>query len=231
MDEQAITRAAEEAVSALQLDCKVKEVCRSPGGDQWCVQFSGKYGQFCDDLKNQFGEENSSRVVQEKIKSHLLKQVTKIRSSTGKSRRPRTALSDEGKTQSSTIGAPFQMIEDVLGRASQIAGEVVQRAVGVADAARETVAQVAENIGPVTVEIRSDSRVSRKKPRRPSAPKKVAKATSKKTTKPARSVSRPSRKLAKKAGKTRASAGGKAKKAAAKTSQKRAKQGGKVKKQ
>src|SRR5215210_7262274 len=107
MDEQAITGAAEEAINDLQLDCKIKDVCRSPNGEQWCVQFSGKYGQFCDDFKDQFEKENSSSLVREKIKSHLLKQVTKIRSTTGKSRRPRTPPSGESLEQNSVLSAPF----------------------------------------------------------------------------------------------------------------------------
>jgi hypothetical protein len=221
MDEQAITHAAQEAVNDLQLDCKINKVCRSPRGDQWCVQFSGKYGQFCDDLKNQFGKENSARVVQEKIKSHLLKQVTKIRSSTGKSRRPRVNPSDEGQAQDTIMSAPLKMIEDAFNRATEIAGEVVGQVAGVAGAARETVANVAESISPVTIEIRSDSNVAAKEPRRSSArkPKRAAKATSHKTTKKRRSISRGSSKKAKKASKVAAKVS-KGKKVATKKSKK-----------
>jgi hypothetical protein len=224
MDEQAITRAAEEAVNDLQLDCKINKVCRSPRGGQWCVQFSGKYGQFCDDLKNQFGKENSARVVQEKIKSHLLKQVTKIRSNTGKTRRPRTNLSGEGQAQSSAMSAPLKMIEDAFNRASEIAGEVVEQVAGVAGAARETVANVAESISPVTVEIRSDSTAIAKESHRSSARKhtKAAKATSHKTTKKTRSVSRGGSKKAQKPGKVAAKVS-KGKKATAKRSKKNVK--------
>ncbi|HEV7375640.1 MAG TPA: hypothetical protein VGN95_13035 [Pyrinomonadaceae bacterium] len=221
MDEQAITRAAEEAVNDLQLDCKINKVCRSPRGDQWCVQFSGKYGQFCDDLKNQFGKENSARVVQEKIKGHLLKQVTKIRSNTGKTRRPRINPSDEGQMQSTIMSAPLKMIEDAFNRASQIAGEVVGQVAGVAGAARETVANVAESISPVTIEIRSDSIATAKESRNPSTRKytKAAKATSHTSTKKTRSVSREGSKKAKKTGKLAARVS-KAKKAATKRSKK-----------
>jgi hypothetical protein len=232
MDEQAITRAAQEAVNDLQLDCKINKVCRSPRGDQWCVQFSGKYGQFCDDLKNQFGKENSARVVQEKIKSYLLEQVTKIRSNTGKTRRPRTNPSGEGQAQSSAMSAPLKMIEDAFNRASEIAGEVVQQVAGVAGAARETVANVAESISPVTIEIRSDSNVTAKESRRFPARKhkKAAKATSHKTSKKTRSVSR--KKAGKKANKAIkvAAKASKGKKAAAKKSRKSVKRGRRGKK-
>lgn len=215
MDEQAITRAAEEAVSDLQLDCQVKDVCRSSGGDEWCIQFSGKHGHFCDEFKDQFGKENSSRLIREKIKSHLLKQVTKIRSSTGKARRPKANATDERSTQSTVTSAPLEMIGEVFNRASQIAGAVVQQAAGVVDAARETVSNIAENIGPVTVEIRSVSRAEKMKPSRTAARKRVkrAKATSGKKTKTARSVSRQSGKQTKKAG-------GKSKKAVKKRTKK-----------
>ena len=93
MEEKSIKRAAQEAVNDLELDCEVKEVCRSPNGDEWCVQFSGSYSQFCDKFQDQFERDNSTSVVREKIKKHLIKQVDKIRRSTGKARRPKTARS------------------------------------------------------------------------------------------------------------------------------------------
>jgi hypothetical protein len=214
MDEQAIIRAAEEAMHDLQIDCQVKEVCRSSDGDQWCIQFSGKYGQFCDEFKNQFGKENSSRIIQEKIKMHLLKQVTKIRSSTGKSRRPKVNIPDERPTQSSIISAPLEMVGEALSRASQIAGGIVGQVAGVADAARETVANLADSISPPTVEIGSDVPVEEKRRRRATARKsaKATKATSRKASKATRRVSRPASKKAKKAGKAEVKSGRKAKK-------------------
>jgi hypothetical protein len=223
MDEQAITRAAEKAVNDLQLDCKINNVSRSPSEDQWCIQFSGKYGQFCDDLKNQFGKENSIRVVEEKIKSHLLKQVTKIRSSTGKSRRPRPKPSDEAQAQTSIMSAPLQMIEDAFNRASEIAGEVVQQIGSVAGAARETVANAAASISPVTIDIRSDSNLTAKESRTSSArkPAAAAKTTLRRTTKKRRSVPRKAGKKAKKAGKAAAKVS-RSKKAAVKRSKKSA---------
>jgi hypothetical protein len=199
MDEQAITRAAEEAVNDLQLDCRINKVSRSPRGDQWCVQFSGKYGQFCDDLKNQFGKENSARVVREKIKSHLLKQVTRIRSSTGKTRRPRPSPSDEAQTQSAMLSAPLKMFEDVFNRATEIAGEVVGQVAGVAGIARETVANVAESISPATIEIRSNSTATAKGSSSSHARRhtKAAKATSRKSGKKAKKPGKVAAKVSK----------------------------------
>lgn len=192
MDEQAVKRAAEEAVGDLQLDCEIKNVCRSPNGEEWCIQFSGKYGQFCDGFKNQFEKENSSRVAREKIKSHLLKQVTKIRSNTGKTRRGRTNPSVEGEAQSSMMSAPLKLLEDVFNRASEIAGGVVGQVVGVAEVARETMSGVAENMSPVTIEIRSDSSSTAKRSRSKSSarkPSRAAKATVGKKAKKASKVS------------------------------------------
>lgn len=220
MDEQAINNAAAEAVNNLELDCEVKDVCRSSKGSGWCIQFSGKYGQFCDEFQDQFGKENSAQVIREKIKSHLLKQVTKIRSSTGKSRRPRPSPKDEPQAQSTLMSAPLEMIGEVFNRATQIAGSVVGQAAGVAEAARETVSNMADNIGPVTVEIGGAARAEESRPSRPIARKSV------KAAKKSKGVSRPRTKQAKKTSKrTAAKAGRKGKKAAAKSSKKSARRG------
>lgn len=225
MDEQAIKRAAEEAMSDLQLDCEVKEVCRSSGGDEWCVQFSGKYGQFCDEFKNQFGKENNPRIVQEKIKRHLLKQVTKIRSSTGKSRRPKAKSENESSTQTSLMSAPLEVVGEVLSRASQMAGSVVEQAAGVSDAARQTIANMSDSLSlPVSAEIETraeqakDDVVVKKSGRRGRAATKrraakSTKATSGKTSRTVLKVARPATKRAKKAGKKVAKSGRKVKKA------------------
>jgi hypothetical protein len=218
MDEQAIKRAAEEAVNDLQLDCEIKNVCRSPNKEEWCIQFSGKYGQLCDDFKNQFEKENSHVVIREKIKSHLLKQVSKISRSTGKSRRGRARPPDEDQSQSA-LAAPIKMIEEAFGRASEIAGEVVRQVSSAADVALETAESVAESVSPATVEIESGSSAIAKGARssRLRKPVKAAKAASRKSSKRPRSVSRKKAgKQAKKAGKAIAKAVGKAKKSSAK---------------
>src|SRR5215212_2537961 len=110
MDERAINGAAIEAIKDLELDCEIKEVRQLAGKDEWCIQFSGKYGQFCDDFKNQFGKENSASVIREKIKSHLLKQVSKIRSGTGRRRRPVAAdTGDAREPDGGILAAPLKM--------------------------------------------------------------------------------------------------------------------------
>jgi hypothetical protein len=217
MDEQAINGAAIAAINDLQLDCEIKDVCQSSGGDEWCVQFSGKYGRFCDGFKNQFGKESSAEVIREKIKGYLIKQVNKIRTTTG--RRRKSAVVDSGEkheTESSIFTAPLKIVEELFDRAVSIAGGVVSQASNVAETARETVADVASNISPITIEVRSTTRAVQKRASG-SAPGKTVKATSSKSVKAkkaAKRVTRRAGKQAKKVGKKLASktAAGRAKK-------------------
>ncbi len=74
MDKEVITRAAEEAVRDLQLDCEITEIAKPLGKNTWCIQFTGSYGQFCDAFQDKAGEENSAPVIREKIKRFFLKQ-------------------------------------------------------------------------------------------------------------------------------------------------------------
>ena len=178
MDERAVNGAAIAAVNALQLDCEIKDVCRSSGGDEWCIQFSGKYGRFCDGFKNQFGEESSAEVIREKIKGYLIKQVNKLRSTTGRRRRPAVAESREKhETESSIFTAPLKLVEELFDRAVSIAGGVVGQAANVAETARDAVADVAANITPVTIEVRSTRRAVKKRVSAGSTTKKAVKAT------------------------------------------------------
>jgi len=206
VDEKVIKRAASEALSDLELDCEIKDVCRSPDGDQWCVQFSGSYSQFCDEFQDQFEHDNSASVVREKIKRHLIKQVDKIRRSKGKARRPKTAQSADQQANNNIIASPLDVIGDAVSRASEIAGDVIEQAATVADAARETLSSVAENISPVTIEIKSSSSTKPKKPRAPQT-----RATAKKSRSAPRKISKK-----RKASKSAAKAGKRAKKAGAK---------------
>jgi len=206
VDEKVIKRAAFEALSDLELDCEIKDVCRSPDSDQWCVQFSGSYSQFCDEFQDQFEHDNSASVVREKIKRHLIKQVDKIRRSTGKAKRPKSAQSAKQQADSNIITSPLSVIGDVVSRASEIAGDVIEQAATVADAARETLSSVAENISPVTIEIKSSSSTKAKKPRAPQT-----RATAKKSRKASRKRSKK-----RKASRSAAKAGKRAKKTGAK---------------
>ena len=227
MDERAINGAAIEAIRDLELDCEIKDVCQSAGQDEWCIQFSDKYGQFCVSFKNQFGEESSPQVIREKIKSHLIKQVHKIRSGTGRRRKPTASEPDDARApESGILAAPLKMIGEVFDRVTGIAGAVVGQASTVMETARETVADAAENISPVTIEIRNTRARVRQKRVSKSATKKTvkaAKAAKTKTRTATKRVARPVDKQAKKAGKTAGKIVVRAKKA--KTTKKKSRRG------
>jgi hypothetical protein len=218
MDERAINGAAIEAINDLQLDCEIKDVCKSGDGDEWCIQFSGKYGRFCDGFKNQFEKESSSEVMREKIKSYLIKQVNKIRRTTGRRRKPTVGdTSEKREPESSIFSAPLKIIEELFDRAVGITGGVVSQASAVAETARDAVADVASNIPPVTIEVRSTTRKVEKRASRPTARKaaKATKATSAKAKKATKRVTRRAGKQAKEAGKAAKKTTGRAKKAKA----------------
>jgi hypothetical protein len=203
MDERAINGAAIEAIRDLELDCEIKEVCQRSGGEEWCIQFSGKYGQFCDKFKNQFDEESSPQVIREKIKSHLIKQVNKIRSSTGRKRK--SAINEGSESRSSEGGilsTPLKMIGEAFDRVTGIAGGVINQASTVAETARDVVSDVAANISPITVEVRSTTRTSAKSASRSTAKKKPAKPAKSKAAKAKKATRRVARGASKQAKKT-----------------------------
>ncbi|MDT4898235.1 MAG: hypothetical protein QOH25_3312 [Acidobacteriota bacterium] len=217
MDERAINGAAIEAIKDLELDCEIKEVRQAGSENEWCIQFSDKYGQFCDDFKNQFGKENSPQVIREKIKSHLIKQVNKIRSGTGRKRKPAaTATNESRQPESGILAAPLKMIGEVFGRASGIAGEVINQASTLAETARDTVSEAAANLSPVTIEVRSTTTRARQKRASGSArkkPVKAARATPAKAKQASKRVTRQAGKQAKKTGKVAGKTASRAKKA------------------
>jgi len=187
MDEKSVVEAAQEAIRDLELDCEVKSVFRSSGKDDWCVQLSGKYGQFCDGFKDQFGKENSAKVIREKIKSHLIKQVSKIRSSTGRKRKGAVGAPSE-KAEGGILAAALQPIGDVLDSAASIAGEVIQTASGIAKAAGKAATEVASEVVPVRVEVLTTSTRAVKKTAASSTAKKVVGATKVKSAKPKKPI-------------------------------------------
>ncbi len=202
MDERAINGAAIAAINDLQLGCEIKDVCRSAGGDEWCIQFSGKYGHYCDAFKNQFGKESSAEVIREKIKGYLIKQVNKIRTTTGRRRKPAVVdTSEKRELVSGILAAPLKLVEELFDRAAGIAGGVVRQASTVAETARDAVANVAANIPPVTIEVRSTRRAVKKRVSAGSTAKKAIKATKAAPAtakKAAKRVTRPAGRQAKK---------------------------------
>ena len=184
MDEKMITRSAEAAIADLELDCGIEGVRHLSGDVGWCVEFSGKYGPLRDNFKNQFDKENSAKVIREKIKRHLLEQVTKIRSNTGKRKRPRAVL-NKNRDESRVTDKAYEFIDDAFDRASRLAGRVAERVSGAAAAARDAVSDIAENLTPITVEVHSvapstKTRTARAtKPKAPAARKPTTKAAAK----------------------------------------------------
>lgn len=229
MDERAINGAAIEAIRDLELDCEIKGVLQPSGGETWCIQFSGNYGQFCDEFKNQFGKESSHRLIREKIKQHLIKQISKIRSSTGRKRKPAVVESDESRaTESELLAAPLRLIGEVFDRLTGVTGIVVNQAATAAEAARDAVTEAASNLSPVTIEVRSKTRTAQKRASRagakrsaqaaqasPAKPRKASKKASPATRKQAQKASK------KAAGKASGKTSGSGRKAAKKTSKAR----------
>jgi hypothetical protein len=173
VDDKIITGAAEAAIEDLQLDCRVEGVRHLSGDVEWCVEFSGKYGPLRDDFKNQFDKENSSKVVREKIKRHLLEQVTKIRSNTGKTKRPRS-MSKGKRDHGPGSESSYKFIDEAFDRAAKLAGQVVERVSGVAGAARAVVSEIAEKLPPVTIEVQTVAPSTRKRSTRAAKPKAAA---------------------------------------------------------
>jgi hypothetical protein len=212
MDERVINGAAIAAINDLQLDCEIKDVCQSSGGDEWCIEFSGKYGRFCDGFENQFGEESSAEVIREKIKGHLIKQVNKIRTTTGRRRRPAAAeTSEKREADAGILASPRQLIADLFDRAAGITSAVVSQASTVAETAREVVTDVATNLTPVTVEVRSTTREVKKRASGSTSKKRVT--ARKAATGKAKKATKATKRVSAQAGKKRA---GKASKAAKK---------------
>lgn len=202
MDAETIRREAGDAILDLQLDSSVSQVTQS--GNNWCVQFAGDYGQFCDSFKNQFERDNSPRVIREKIKKHLLGQITQLRNKGGR-RATGKGFEEQGKRNVT------ELFQEALTETTRAIGEAVDRTLGVTgsslkaatDVAEAVTARAAEMIRPESVSEPGARPQGRKRPSTPkkSAPVKAAKRTAVKR---------------KAAGKTKRAAAGK-KKTASKT--------------
>ncbi len=123
MDEQTITRAAHAAVDDLKLDCQIRAVYKPPGKDKWCVQFTDKYGEFCDEFHEKSGRENSAAVIREKIKRHLFR---RREMKTPGRRGFRTARS--GKREVDQSGTPLKMIEGAIDQAAHVVSKAIDEA-------------------------------------------------------------------------------------------------------
>ena len=68
-----ILKAAQEVMLEMKVDCSVDRVFQSPDRVDWCIDFSGNYGQICDDFREP-GQTFNSEFIKAKIRSYLVKQ-------------------------------------------------------------------------------------------------------------------------------------------------------------
>ncbi|HEX8144515.1 MAG TPA: hypothetical protein VF553_18250 [Pyrinomonadaceae bacterium] len=145
MEKEDITRAAEEAVKDLQLDCSITEITRPMGKDTWCIQFTGSYGQFCDEFHDKQGKENSARLVREKIKRFFLKQRKPTRIVRGRATSTRESRPQGDENLLDTI---MRVGGEAIKQASRITGEVVERATNLNQSMLKAEADMLEGISP-----------------------------------------------------------------------------------
>lgn len=144
MDAETIKREALDAILDLQLESAVSGVTQS--GKNWCVQFEGDYGQFCDSFQNQFERDNSPRVIREKIKKHLLGQITQLRNKGGR-RTTKKGFDDEGEHD-----VP-QLFQEAVSATARTIGQAIDRTLGITGASIEAVGDVAEAVTARTAEL------------------------------------------------------------------------------
>ena len=149
MDKEVITRAAREAIRDLQLDCEITEVTKPIGKNNWCIQFSGNYGQFCDAFQDKAGEENSARVIREKIKRFFLKQRKPARIVRGRT----SSVTARRGRESNLLDTLLDVGEGVVKQATRITSEVIERAANLNRTVLETEAEWVETISPTMAEI------------------------------------------------------------------------------
>lgn len=139
MDENLIRSAAAEAVADLKLDCRVVSVDKRK--DDWCVKFSEKYGELCDEFRSRLGEENSPQVVREKIKRHLLKAPKP----TGRRKGVRTRTARTAQ-DNSLLDLPIQLAGGALKESARVVSEAVGGTLEAAETALKTVADAASAV-------------------------------------------------------------------------------------
>jgi len=144
MDEETIRREAGEAITSLELDSTVSAVTHH--GGNWCIQFSGDYGQFCDQFRNQFERDNNPRVIREKIKKHLLEQITQMRNKGGR-RTSKKAFEDEQGRNAT------ELFQEAFTQTTRAIGEAIERTLGITGAGIEAAGEVAETLTANAAEI------------------------------------------------------------------------------
>jgi hypothetical protein len=192
MDEQVIRRAAEAAVNDLQLNCRIEKVSQHPrSNDKWCVQFTGDYGQFCDEFRNKSGQENSPEVIREKVKSYFLKMRKPVRVRRGSSHKTESV-----KSGSILSAAPLEIVGQAIDQTHRLVGEVVSQVSGLARSALDTEAVVSIEL-PVAASTPPPAPKKSKQSQQPAKKRTAGKSASKATRKAAPRASKATSKAGK----------------------------------
>jgi hypothetical protein len=138
MDAETIKREAGMALEDLELDSVVSNVTHS--GTNWCVHFTGDYSQLCDSFQNQFGHDNSVRVIREKIKKHLLAQITQLRNKGGRQTTRKGFDEEQGRLNAT------ELFQETITQTTRAIGEAVNRTLGVTGAVIKSASDVAETV-------------------------------------------------------------------------------------
>ena len=174
LDEKVITRAAEEAVNGLQLQSRVEKVFQHPRSkEKWCIQFTGEYGQFCNEFRNQGGQSNSPELIREKVKSFFLKMRKPLRIRRGSSQQ-----ASSSRPESILSAAPMEIVGQALDQTTRLVGDVINQVSGLARSALDTEAVVSVELPTITPQ--PPARRSRKTGQ--SSKRKAGKKSSGKTT-------------------------------------------------
>ncbi len=180
LDEQLIRDAATAAIHNLQLDIEVKTIVAD--GEDWCVQFSTEYRQFCDTFRDQFGKENSFELVREKIKRHILKhQQHKIRASV----RIRRGKQERRAEPASLFETTVKAIGGLAGQTAELTGEIIKQASKLPETALNVIDETVKAAGTV-IEPTSQPGQSVEQPLARIRVKTAARKTKRKSPSPAR---------------------------------------------
>jgi hypothetical protein len=173
MDAETIKREALDAILDLALDSTVSDIKHN--GDKWCVQFEGDYGQYCDSFKNQFEHDNSPRVIREKIKKHLLGQITQLRNKGGRQTTKKGFADDKAPNVA-------ELFQEAVTQTTNVIGDVINQTLGMTSTSVRAAGEVAESISMgaaevIRPEVRPASRKATQKATRAGTPKKAAAKT------------------------------------------------------
>jgi hypothetical protein len=194
-DEQAITRAAEAAINDLLLNCRVEKVFEHPKHkDKWCIRFTNDYGQFCDEFRNESGQENSPRLIREKVKNYFLKMRKPVRVRRGSKK----TTADKGKLESLLPAAPLEIVGQALDQTTRLVGEVINQVSGLARSALDTEASVSVELPAIVLPPPRRKRVRQTATKKPTK-RSSGKSTRKDSSRSGKSTSK-TRKAAKKGG-------------------------------